>query len=121
MKVYVIECGYYSDRHVVGVVETQGEAEQVSKILNNTSYDSSYASWREFDTNQFTVKQMRFLVGHDDEWTVRFDDYDLYDNYQENSEVYEGFYVIYAMDSDVAIKIAQDLEARIKAEKLQLI
>ena len=121
MKVYVIECGYYSDRHVVGVVETQGEAEQVSKILNNTSYDSSYASWREFDTNQFTVEQMRFLVGHDDEWTVRFDDYDLYDNYQENSEVYEGFYVIYAMDSDVAIKIAQDLEARIKAEKLQLI
>lgn len=118
MDVYVIEKGCYSDRHVVGVTETQEEAERICELLNKTTYEP-YASWEKYDTHQFITKPMRFLVSNDfDEWKVDFDDYDLYKNYTENSEIFEGYYVIYAWEPDVAIKIAQDLEARIKAEKL---
>ena len=121
MDVYVIEKGCYSDRHVVGVTETQEEAERICELLNRIKYDA-YANWEKYDTHQFITKPMRFLVSNDfDEWRVDFDDYDLYKNYTENSEIYEGYYVIYAREPDVAIKIAQDLDARIKAEKLQIV
>ena len=117
MDVYVIEKGCYSDRHVVGVTETQEEAERICKILNKTTYETD-ANWEKYDTHQFITKPMRFLVLNDfGEWKVDSDDFDLYKNYTENSEIYEGYYVIYAWEPDVAIKIAQDLEARIKAEK----
>ena len=52
-------------------------------------------------------------------WTelLNHDDYDLYNMYTENVCDYEDHYVIYANSANQAIKIAQDMEAQIRAEK----
>ena len=31
MKVYVIQKGYYSDRHIIGIVETKEEVEETTE------------------------------------------------------------------------------------------
>ena len=114
MKVYVIEKGCYSDRHIVGVVETESEAKELcSNIFNDE------VSYSEYDTKQFQDKRLRFIVGEDwnDGWECRYDDYDLYFAYPENSIVYDGCYVVYAESPQQAIKIAQDMKAMKLAEK----
>ena len=113
MKVYVIEKGRYSDRHVIGVVESKEEAEQICKAVSGHYYGED-ATYEEYDTTRFQNNRMRFIVYDTDKWRVEYDDYNLYENYKENAEYYDGAYIIYANSPDVAIKIAQDM----KAEKL---
>ena len=52
MKVYVIEKGCYSDRHVVGVTETEKEAKAICKVISG-KYKYDKASYTEYDTKQF--------------------------------------------------------------------
>ena len=115
MKVYVIEKGVYSDRHVVAVVETEEEAKI---ICNGISPYPEEVKYTEYDTRQFTTNRLRFHVyewyNGSNEWEAEYDDYDLFAMYKDNSEEYNGSYVIYANSPQQAIKIAQDM----KAEKL---
>jgi len=121
MKVYVIEKGCYSDRHVVGVTETKEEADEVCKAITG-KYKYDKASYTEYDTKQFQINQIRFQVSYlCNEWEAEYDDYDFYEEYKENTEVYEDFYVIYANTSDQAIKIAQDMRAEKLARKEGLV
>lgn len=115
MKVYIIEKGQYSDRHVVGVVETKKEAEEICKAISGKWKDDK-ATYEEYDTKQFQTHHIRFLITHyyNDEWECEYDDYDLYSRYEENIEDYDRHYVIYANSPNQAIKIAQDM----RAEKL---
>ena len=114
MKVYVIEKGSYSDRHVVGVTETEKEAKEICKAISG-EYKYDEASYTEYDTKQFQINQIRFQVSYlYNKWKAEYDDYDLYEEYRENTEVYDDFYVIYTNSPDHAIKIAQDM----RAEKL---
>ena len=118
MKVYVIEKGRYSDRHVVGVVESKEEAEEICKAVSGHYYGED-ATYEEYDTTRFQNNHMRFIVYNSsfyerDDWRAEYDDYDLHKEFKENTEYYDGVYIIYANSPDVAIKIAQDM----KAEKL---
>lgn len=116
MKVYVIERGDYSDRHIVGVFESREEARNICKRLTPEPDES--ISCVEYDTNQFSANRMRFIVDKFlGEWDANHDDYDLYNMYTENVCDYEDHYVIYANSANQAIKIAQDMEAQIRAEK----
>lgn len=111
MKVYVIQKGCYSDRHIVGVVETEKEAKNVCDAIKDCEWDSDSLSYAEYDTKQFQDKRIRFTVWResDNSWHCEYDDYDLYDNYVENTCDYEDHYVIYADTGNQAIKIAQDM------------
>ena len=121
MKVYVIEKGSYSDRHVVGVTETKKEAEEVCKAISG-KYKYEKASYTEYDTKQFQINQIRFQVSYlCNEWEAEYDDYDFYEEYKENTEVYEDFYIIYANSPAKAIKIAQDMRAEKLAKKEEII
>ncbi len=121
MKVYVIEKGSYSDRHVVGVTETEKEAKKICKAISG-KYKYDKASYTEYDTKQFQINQLRFDVSYlYDEWKVEYDEYDIYADYKENCEYYEDSYIIYANSPDQAIKIAQDMRAEKLAKKAEII
>ena len=110
MKVYIIEKGAYSDRHVVGVTEAEEKAKKICEII-----DADYSEW---DTNQFSTDRIRFVVDYwCGNWTAEYDEYNLYSMYSDNVCDYENHYVIYANSIQQAIKIAQDMAAKIKAEK----
>ena len=106
MKVYVIEKGSYSERHVIGVVKTLKEAEDLIKFFEK---ENDYVTFEEFDTDQFKQK-LRFIVERPfDNWIATFDDYNSYNRYKNNSEVYPGCYVVYSDSYENAIKIAQNM------------
>lgn len=115
MKIYVVEQGQYSDRHIIGVTDDKKKAEKVCGAL-----DAWYSEW---DTDQFEVRNcLRFEVydpncSYDSDWTAVYDAYDLYDNYKENTELDDGVYIIYADSREQAIKIAQDMRAEKLARK----
>ena len=114
MKVYVIEKGMYSDRHIVGVVESEEEAKKICNVIS-THPEEDWVEYTEYDTHQFVTSRLRYHVyDYGDEWEANYDDYDLLAMYKDNSEEYGGSYVIYANSPQQAIKIAQDM----KAEKL---
>ena len=120
MKVYVIEKGQYSDRHVVCVVENKKEAKQICDALNASGYAyRNDAEWTEYDTASFNTSLMRWLVTnyYSDDWVAEYDDYDLYSKYTENTCDYEDHYIIYANSPQQAIKIAQDMAAQIRAQE----
>lgn len=122
MKVYVIQKGYYSDRHIIGIVETKEEADNLVKILKDTnSYSADSVSYEEFDTKQFCSKLLRFEVEdrswYPSDWSAEYDEYDLYKEYDHNTCDYENHYIIYASTPQQAIKIAQDMKAQMMAEK----
>lgn len=108
MKVYVIQHGYYSDRHITGVTTDEEKAKKICEML-----DSSYSEW---DTDQFEVPNaIRFevmppLYGEKN-WYVEYDEYGIYSDYKENTEDYKDHFIIYADSSDQAVKIAQDMRA----------
>ena len=110
MKVYVIEKGWYSDRHIIGVVETEEEAKRVVEaIKNGDDYYDNHTTYVEYDTHQFkTLLQFKveYLCG---DWYVEF--YDLEDLYDKSTEIYEDNWIILAKDSKQAVKIAQDMRA----------
>lgn len=47
MKVYVIEKGCYSDRHIIGIVESETEAKNVIKAIKCGSYNDDSISYEE--------------------------------------------------------------------------
>ena len=112
MKVYVLEKGRYSDRHIIGVVDSKEKAEKISHMLDATS--------SEWDTEQFETQNNVVYEVYDpefnwsNEWEASYDDWGLYSYSKENKEEYEGHYIIRANTPEQAIKIAQDM----KAEKL---
>lgn len=114
MKVYVIEKGMYSDRHIVGVVESEEEAKKICNVIS-IHPEEDWVEYTEYDTHQFVTSRLRYHV-YDccDEWEAEYDDYNLLAMYKDNSEEYGGSYIIYANSPQQAIKIAQDM----KAEKL---
>ena len=74
MKVYVIEKGCYSDRYVVGVVETKEEADRVVEILEKSRFDD--VGYTIFDTKQFQTDRLRFQVSYIfDKWVAEYDDW----------------------------------------------
>ena len=114
MKVYVIEKGMYSDRHIIGVVETEEEAKKICNVIS-TNQEEDWVEYTEYDTYQFSTIRLRYHVSEFcGEWNAEYDDYGLYGMYRDNEEQYEGSYVIYANSPQQAIKIAQDM----RAEKL---
>lgn len=121
MKVYVIESGCYSDSHIVCVKETEDEAKEVINILSKAR-NSDNLRYTEYDTNQFNLKRIKFLVIYMfEEWYVEYDSYDSYVDVKENSEIYEDAYIVYSDSVDKAIKIAQDMRSYIKASKENII
>lgn len=117
MKIYVIQKGEYSDRHIVGVTDDKNKAKKLCDMLD--------ASFSEFDTEQFSIpNSLRFEVWNPSNsytggWIAEYDDYDIYDNYKENAIDYDGHYIIYADSPQQAIKIAQDMRAeKLAKEKL---
>lgn len=114
MKVYVIEKGMYSDRHIIGVVESEEKAKKICNVIS-TNQEEDWVEYTEYDTHQFSTIRLRYHVSEFcGEWNAEYDDYGLYGMYRDNEEQYEGSYVIYANSPQQAIKIAQDM----KAEKL---
>ena len=118
MTVYVIQKGNYSDRHIIGVVETEEEAQTICNTLKRMStWDADSIYYEAYDTKRFQTHRMRFLVDRDLEWFVEYDDYNLYANYKESSPIYYGYYVVYADSPEQAVKIAQDLDAEETAKR----
>lgn len=111
MKIYVIEKGCYSDRHVVGVTENEDNAKRVCNAI-----DADYGI---YDTNQFeTCSLLRYEVQLFGNYiNVEYDDYDIYKDIKENTEYYDDFYIIYATSKDQATKIALDMRAEKQAIK----
>ena len=114
MKVYVIEKGEYSDRGVIGVVETEEEAKQVCSALSDGLYDAYYT---EYDTKQFSVKTTSFAVRQDADGV-----WDAQPVGEEKSQSYPGIwpYIIEATSREQAIKIAQDYIPKMRAVGLEL-
>ena len=119
MKVYVIEKGIYSDRHIIGVVESEEEAKNIVEAIKCGDYKDDSISYNEYDTRQFSDKRLRYAVTRysDSDWEAEFDEYDLWSNYKESIRDYPDHYIIYANSGNQAIKIAQDMRAEELARK----
>ena len=118
MKVYVIEKGCYSDRHIIGIVESETEAKNVIEAIKCGSYNDDSISYEEYDTHQFADKRFRYNVtDYNGDWEAEYDEYDLWNKYKENSHESSGSYIIYANSPNQAIKIAQDMRAEELARK----
>ena len=119
MKVYVIQQGEYSDRHIVGVSLDKERAKIIVKSVSGyDKYDRAYIE--EYDTDDFDTGLMRFGVNliNGLSW---FDEKDLYQQYNKNIRICDKVYIIYAKNQEEATKIAQDMEAEYKAEKQGII
>ena len=107
MKVYVIEKGIYSDRRVIGVVETKEEAEAVVNAIKSNDDDS--VTYEEYDTHQFKTSllfHVEYICG---DWHVNYYDWERVD---KSVETYEDNWIVLAKNRNQAIKIAQDMRAR---------
>lgn len=114
MLVYVIETGQYSDRHVVGVTDSEDKAKEICKAIEKNS-----TTYTVYDTDQFQTQKLRYTVDFnmDDSPVCEYDDYGFYDYYYENVMEYPGFFIIYADTPEQAIKIACDMRAEAEAER----
>lgn len=123
-KVYVIEQGEYSDRHVVGVTETEEEAKTICNAIDGDSCRNSGTSYTEYDTKRFSTKKIKYGVDFDEafEWSAECIEGDsFYDEYTENCHDGAWYdYIIFANSKEQAIKIAQDMAAEEKAREAGL-
>ena len=120
MKVYVIQKGCYSDRHIIGIVETMDEAIGVKKAILKSPYDDDITI-EEYDTEQFQTNRMRFLAEYytNGSWNIEYDDHNIWENFVENSEIWDNAFIIYANSNNQALKIAQDMHAQKEYEQLE--
>ena len=120
MKVYVIQKGIYSDRHIVCVVETMDEAISIKQAIINSPYDDD-VTIDEYDTKQFQTKKIRFIANYYSNgfWDIEYDDYNCWSNYSESTEAFDNTYIVYANSRDQALKIAQDMHAQKEYEQLE--
>jgi len=115
MKVYIIEKGWYSDRWIVGVTESE---EVAKRIVSAYDYDGD-SSYRVYDTDQFQNKPFRFKVEYwsEETWNAEVDAYETYSGYDTNTLIDIDEYIIFAKTKEQAIKIAQDMRAEYKARE----
>lgn len=124
MKVYVVEQGIYSGKHIVGISESLEEAKMISDAVNDSrypSYASDEISITEYDTKAFRDCRLKFLVSiYDDDVNVEIVDFswDLYKEFTETCYTGYGDYIIYAKNVEQAVKIARDMEAQRKAKEV---
>ena len=121
MKVYVIEKGEYSGRHVIGVTDSKEKAKRICESIKGKGhYDEDSVRYTEYDTDQFTDESFyRYEVNDlgENDWYVSYDEWDTWGSYKQNEILSEDWFIVYAHDSDEAIKIAQDMQAKYKAEQ----
>ena len=116
MKVYVIEKGAYSDRHIVGVCLDKKKADEIAKAISVNIYNQAYVT--EYDTDQFIISPLRWTVGYyTHKWSAEYDDYNLHTQYTESTALNRHNFIVYADTKEQAIKIAQDLRAEYLAKK----
>lgn len=128
MKVYVIEEGEYSDRHVIGVVSTEEKAKTIVNNLTKDEWDVVYYEAWEIDklyrADELGIEKFVVIRDEDGEWCscandVLYwkDDYRGYDCELNTFFDPERFLrkgtelavLVTAKDEDYAIKKAQDL------------
>ena len=147
MKVYVVESGEYSDRHIEFITEDEQVAKDFCDIHNTGDYDDYYYSC--YDTEEVTIKcieeerkkripfwKVIFEKDALNGWiisnmffNVTFDkDNASFETYEYDSNPYKSYenkannivvYVLYCEHSekDKAIKIARDKVMQFIAEK----
>lgn len=125
MKVYVVEQGCYSDRHIAGIAESQEEAKEIAEVVagvRNPYYVRDDVTITEYDTKAFANGRLKFLVNFYND-TANVENLSLCqerieDDYSETGYIPElGRYVVFARDKEQAVKIARDMEAQRKAEE----
>lgn len=124
MKVYVVEQGIYSGKHIVGIAESLEEAEAIKNAVSSETYslyESKSISITEYDTKAFKDCRLKFRVDiyYDGDVSVETVDADcgMYDEYKDSCYTEYGDYIIYAQNVEQAVKIARDMEAQRKAEE----
>ena len=120
MKVYVIQKGVYSDRHIIGIVETMDEAIGIKQAILKSPYDDDITI-EEYDTKQFRTNRMRFLALYytNGSWDIEYDDHNIWEDFVENGEIWDDAFIIYANSKNQALKIAQDMYAQKEYERLE--
>lgn len=129
MKVYVIEKGYYSDRYIIGVTDS----EETAKIIQKQYDENNDTDYTEYDTDRFKViKPMGYSVYYNTKTSV-WDGYpNSYNAHNYTQSKYLGEetnlsnhttenYAILANSLDQAIKIAQDMQMMRLAEENNLL
>ncbi len=132
MKIYVVECGEYSDRRIVGAFTSREKAvayiESVIKeyMRQEYMYIDAYSIYEvevdepkaTFDNDMFEV----FLI--DGVWSASKTDYIGHGELERMRlrafSLANMSGVFFAKDKDHAIKMAQDAYAKMKAEELGL-
>ena len=125
MKVYVVEQGDYSDRHIVGITETLEEAEKIRDLIYDSKYTNRYLApsiaVTEYNTRAFKDSRLKFLVTIYDDDKVSAETVNpncgLYEDYTDTCYTDYGDYVVFARSIEQAVKIARDMEAQRKAEE----
>lgn len=127
MKVYVVECGTYSeDRFIVGIATDKAMADIIKKRSEAVdSYEEHFIT--EYDTDNYEQLRTKSLwcvekyITSDDNWEIHCELSNFYDDdvnkvsCRLDSETDEpDWYTVYvyAEDKDTAIKLAEDLIAR---------
>ena len=117
MKVYVITQGAYSDYHIIGVALDKEKAERIASF-----FDSDSTEIEEYDTERWDISDGRCL------YTIRIDNGRI--SIIDNDEFYDTNVVraypswnvyevsVMARDKEHAMKIASDMIAQYKAEKM---
>lgn len=116
MKVYVVEKGQYSERHVVAVVETKEAAEKICGAISGY-YDYDRARYEEFDTEQFSTGLVRFYGYFEDGHDLEYDEYNYWIDFKESTLNDMSPCIIYAESISQARKILQDMVAQEEAER----
>lgn len=123
MKVYIIQKGSYSDRHIITVVTDENKAKEICEAISNRSYRYDKAYYEEYETEQYITNLFRFIVSSwGEEWEADIDDYGTYEDFTESCPAPYDYntYVIFAHNQDEAIKIAQDMKAEIAAKEAEI-
>lgn len=133
MKVYVIQCGRYSDRTVYGVTLSEEKAKQIvakiekanenAKPFSRYGYEDPY--YDEYDTDDCEKQSCDEL---NTMWRISFlnSSYVIAESGAEDEGLFEDFdgaiiIWVWAENEDEALKIASDRRAKYIAEKEGLV
>ena len=131
MKVYVVQRGEYSDRHIVGVALTEEKANELVRLFQDPEENSYYYGKTLVDTEVFDTEDNDYKLSLDAQGLKPYgvemykgkisschalsNDWHWYTfwNYVDVGEVFEPYeneyrVVVYARDKDHALKIASD-------------
>lgn len=115
MKIYIIQMGEYSSKHIVGVTDNKDKADLLKNSMSGWFQE---ACVEEYDTDQFDSGLLRYKVDLTfNTAEVTFDEYNLYSDFKENTRIWDNEYIVYARDIEHAEKIARDMNAEYKAQQ----